>query len=375
MNRKILCSVIAFIIVLTSLMIVTKAANSSDLDAINKKINEANTELNGIKKDMSDTMKQVSALIEQIGGYEREIANLNNQLSKLSDELAQKEQELIKAEEECQKQDESLKARLVVLYEAGETSYIDVLLKSENLTDFISNFYLVEQLAEYDTELLEKLEKARNEIEAAKKAVEEKKAEIETIKSNKEETANSLKQAKSVKEQKAQQLTEAEKTKQSELEDYEQDRQDIQEELRKQSQNNSGGNIYPGGTLAWPVPSCYYVSCEYMGYSGHTGMDIGASSGSTIVAINDGVVTTSTALRNSNGTYRSYGEYIIVNHGGGVVSLYAHGLAGSRKVSVGERVTKGQPIMQVGSTGNSTGPHLHLEIMVNGSYVNPRTMF
>lgn len=374
MKNKILSILIICIFLITGMLTVTNAANSSDLNDINKKIDETKTEISGIKKDMSDAMKQVSDLTFQIKGYEAEIDKLSEEIEKLSAELEQKEKDLTKAEEDCKKQDESLKARLVILYEAGETSYIDVLLSSDSLTDFISNFYLVEQLAEYDTELLDKLEKSRNEIEAAKKAVEEKKIEIEEAKKNKENTNNSLKQSKKIKEQKVKELTTEEKQKQAELEEFEEDKKEIEAELRRQS-SNSAGNIYPGGTLAWPVPASHYVSCEFRGYSGHNGMDIGANSGSTIVAINDGVVTTSKALKNSNGSYRSYGEYIIINHGGGVVSLYAHGLAGSRKVEVGQTVTKGQAIMQVGSTGNSTGPHLHFEIVINGSYVNPRNQF
>lgn len=376
MNKKIFTVLIIFILLISGTLAVSYAANSSNLDEINEKINRANTELNGIKKDMSATMQQVTSLISEISNYESEINRLSGELDTLANELEQKEVELEKAEDDCQKQDESLKARLIVLYEAGETSYIDVLLNSESLTDFISNYYLIEQLAEYDTELLEKLEKARNEIEAAKKAVEEKKVQIEETKKNKEATNNSLKQSKSVKDAQVQKLTEEEKEKQQQLEEYEEDKKAIEAELRRQSQNNNSaaGNIYPGGTLAWPVPASRTVSCEFRGYSGHNGMDISASSGSTIVAINDGVVTTSTAIFR-NGRYASYGEYIIINHGGGVVSLYAHGLAGSRKVQTGDVVTKGQPIMQVGSTGNSTGPHLHLEIVMNGSYVNPRNQF
>ena len=93
--------------------------------------------------------------------------------------------------------------------------------------------------------------------------------------------------------------------------------------------------------------------------------------GTPVFAVADGVVEISTAIRNADGSFRSYGEYIVINHGNGIMTLYAHGLEGSRLVSVGDTVTQGQQIMRVGSTGNSTGPHLHFEVRQNGTPVNP----
>ena len=375
MKSKFLSVLIICVFILANIALVVQAANSSDLSDINKKIEETAGELSGIKKDKSATMNEVTALIAEISGYEDELELLSGEIDLKIEELEQKELELEKAEADCKKQDEDLKTRLVVLYEAGETSYIDVLLNSKSLTDFLSTFYLIEQLAEYDAELLEKLENARNEIEAAKIVVEEKKAELETAKESKERTTNSLKHSKATKDRRILELNADETETARKLQEFEEDKRMIVAELNAAGNSGGAGNIYPGGTLAWPVPASKYVSCEFRGYSGHNGMDIAASPGSSIVAINDGVVTTSRALKNSDGSYRSYGEYIIINHGGGVVSLYAHGLANSRMVSEGTRVSKGQSIMQVGSTGNSTGPHLHLEIMINGSYVNPRNQF
>ena len=93
--------------------------------------------------------------------------------------------------------------------------------------------------------------------------------------------------------------------------------------------------------------------------------------GRSVVAVKSGTVEISTALRNSNGSYRSYGEYVVINHHDGTMTLYAHMLSGSRTVSVGQEVSQGQVLGTVGSTGNSTGPHLHFEVRINGSPVNP----
>ncbi len=100
-------------------------------------------------------------------------------------------------------------------------------------------------------------------------------------------------------------------------------------------------------------------------------MDFAIASGTEVVAVKGGTVEISTALRNSSGGYRSYGEYVVINHHDGTMTLYAHMLSGSRTVSVGQEVSQGQVLGTVGSTGNSTGPHLHFEVRINGRAVNP----
>ena len=113
----------------------------------------------------------------------------------------------------------------------------------------------------------------------------------------------------------------------------------------------------------------YYSSGRYHGAVDFSGSGI---LGQPVVAVKAGTVVTSTAAKTASGNYYSYGEYIIINHHDGTMTLYAHGQAGSRKVSAGQTVSQGQVIMNVGSTGNSTGPHLHFEVRVNGSRVDPR---
>ena len=117
----------------------------------------------------------------------------------------------------------------------------------------------------------------------------------------------------------------------------------------------------------------YSITCGWYGYAGHTGVDFSGSgiSGKPILAAKSGTVVTSTALKYSNGNYRSYGEYIVINHHDGTMTLYAHGAPGSRLVSKGQSVSQGQQIMSVGTTGNSTGYHLHFEVWLNGVRVNP----
>lgn len=193
--KKIFC-IISILVLISMGTLTTFATSQSELDKINQKIKEASTELNGVKSEMSATMQQVSDLISQISSYENEINILDEQIDQIEEELRKKEEELGKAQDACIEQEEDLKTRLIVLYEAGETSYIDVLLGSSSITDFISNYYMIEQLAQYDTELLKSLEDAKEQIVVAKQEIENKKQEIEQTKSEKETVNNRLKASK-----------------------------------------------------------------------------------------------------------------------------------------------------------------------------------
>jgi len=138
---------------------------------------------------------------------------------------------------------------------------------------------------------------------------------------------------------------------------------------------SSGGKAYVGGEFTWPTPSCHYITSHFSPrrknpvsgvYKRHTGTDIGAAYGTTIVAANSGTVTLA-------GWNSGYGNCVIIDHGGGKATLYAH--MSSYSVSKGQTVSKGQKIGAVGSTGNSTGPHLHFEILINGAAVDPMQFF
>ena len=138
---------------------------------------------------------------------------------------------------------------------------------------------------------------------------------------------------------------------------------------------SSSSSVKSVGGYTFPVKGCSLSNIRnrsYPSYAGHTGIDINVGvKGKSVVAAKDGVVIVSEALRSSSGAYKSYGEYIMIKHSNGTVTLYGHLKAGSRKVKVGQKVSKGQVIGTVGSTGNSTGTHLHFEVRVNGNPVNP----
>ena len=386
--KKIALKIVGIIVITVILLQfnVVLAATSSELNAskteTDKKIEEAKEELEHIDAEKSETLQQVEDLIMQISSAQSEIDELNTKISDMNTQIEDAQAKLNEKQEEYDDKEELLEKRLVAAYEAGETSYLDVLLSSSSLTDLISNYYMISEITQSDMELMEKIKKEQEEIETAKQTLETSKQELDSVRAEKQQKATELQNAKSQKDSYVAQLNEEEKNTQAELEQFEQDKRAIQAELeeiaRKEAANSGGSNVSntPNNPSASgyirPVVG-YSITTGWMGYAGHTGVDFSGSgiSGKPVLAVKAGTVVTSTALKYPNGNYKSYGEYIVINHHDGTMTLYAHGAPGSRLVSPGQSVSQGQQIMSVGTTGNSTGYHLHFEVRVNGRPVNP----
>lgn len=383
--KKIVLKILGIVLVAIFFLQSNMAIAASSLSDVNKQIEEKEEEIDEIQEEKSATMNEVEELTLQISEYQNQIDELDSKIDNLNNQISEAESKINEAQAEYDKQEELLEARLVVAYEEGETSYLDVLLASESITDFISNYYLVTELATSDAELLESIQKQKEEIEQAKTNLENSKKELDTSKASKQSVATQLQSSKNEKDAKVAQLSSDEKQAQAELEQFEADKREIQaelariaaEEAKKQQSNgnnnyNSVANNPSSSGYIRPIVG-YSITTGWYGYAGHTGVDFSGSgiAGKPILAAKSGTVVTSTALKNSNGTYRSYGEYIVINHHDGTMTLYAHGAPGSRLVREGQSVSQGQQIMSVGTTGNSTGYHLHFEVRVNGKPVNP----
>ena len=387
MKKKIIFVSLMIIAILWTNVAITLAATKTQLqneqNEINNKIEETEKEIEQVEQEMSDTMKQIQSLNAQISEYETQIDELDGQLGELQDSIDKTQKKLEEAEKKYTEQEEALQARIVAQYEAGETTYLDVILGGGSLWDMISNWQIASEIAEMDNRLLEQIEENKIEIEEAKKTLESNKQQVETVKNNKERTARTLKDSQAVKEEHVEKLSESERSLQAELDQFEKDKQAIQNELaelaRKESASgktetvitgnpSSSGYIFPvAGLTRYNINNRNYPS-----YPGHTGVDVNINVvGKSVVAVKSGTVAISTALRYSDGSYRSYGEYVVINHHDGTMTLYAHMLSGSRRVSEGQSVSQGQVIGTVGSTGRSTGTHLHFEVRVNGRAVNP----
>jgi len=367
----------------------TKSELNSQSNDLDSKIAEKKEEIEEVENNLSAAMKEVQNLVAQISQYEQEISDLTSRIDTVSNEIDQAEKDIAQKEKETEEKQDLLNKRLIAIYETGNTSYLDMLLNSSDLSDFLSKYYLISEIAEYDSNLIISLKAAKAEIEVQKSKLESDKQSLELAKQEQVDKQEALKTIKAEKDAKVSKLNSDEKALESELEAFEEDKKRIQSELaaiaRREAEEAAARAAANGDDyyVASPSSSGYIFPVQglslanirnksYPSYAGHTGVDVNINVvGRSVVAVKAGTVVISTALRYSNGNYRSYGEYVVINHHDGTMTLYAHMLADSRTVNPGDYVEQGEVIGQVGSTGNSTGPHLHFEVRVGGSPVNP----
>lgn len=362
----------------------TEATNTENTEVANKtleeqkeeienKLNESNIRLEYITGELSTSLQKVQELTDSITDYEQKYNQLQDQITSLEQEIANTDRSLAEIESEYERKDKLLRKRVVALYEDGNTSYLDVLLSSENLIDFLSNYYMLQQIIEFDNDLLDELEAQKQLIEQKKAKQEQKKMDLRVAKAKQGQMKILMENQKMLQENYAAKLSDEEKKLHEQIEKYKAEQAEIEEMIQAAIQWSGGLAIqYTGGVMIWPVgiPGTYITSPygnrlhPIQGVERyHDGIDIGnAGFGAPVVAAADGIVTYA-------GRMGGYGNCVMINHGDGIVSLYGHGQ--EIKTTLGASVKQGDVIMAVGSTGNSTGPHLHFEIRKNGLPVDP----
>ncbi len=350
----------------------------SQKEKVDSQINSARTERKRqeiisaeIDGQINTTTKQIELLTERIGLLTQQIGQLNGS-------IAQKQLEMEAKQEEIEGTMELFKKRMRAIYMSGggNNTAIGMMLGAESYSQMVIRAEVVGRVAKHDRELLSKLDQDLKELNELKNGIEQDKQEIEQNKSaveddktemavKKEELDSQYQMARDKVEDIAAQEQEylANKAEiQKKLNLLEAEMRAIYDEINKESVNVP----YTGGTMRWPSPSLSQITTQF-GEGGHTGIDITGSGayGTPVLAAGDGVVKVASVQNPDSG----YGKYIIIDHGGGVQTLYAHcSLLG---VSVGQSVSAGQQIAQVGSTGWSTGPHIHFEVRKNSQAVNP----
>ena len=373
MKKKICLAVITALLIISGCYKTVQAITSSELEQrrieLREEINKAGKNLENINVQLTENLEAINNLDEQIGEYETQIESVSNNINQVEKQIRETETSLKTIQKRYNHQNELLKKRIVYMYEAGETKYLDVLLNSKSIVDFITRYYLIQEIAQYDRDFLNDIKKEIDEIEKIEESLKTSKETLKEIKADQKKLAISLENAKVVKSGYVNNLNEEEIKIQEEISIYQKELDLIELDVLMAALE-SNGSQYVGGTFAWPAPGYYTITSPYgmrlhpviKSYRNHSGMDIGAPMGSYAIAANDGVVTKSMY---SN----SYGNMIMIDHGGGVTTLYAHG---SELIArVGDKVKRGDAIMKVGSTGWSTGPHLHFEIRINGQTIDP----
>ncbi len=337
-------------------------------EELKDKINDANAKISANSKEK----KKLDAAIDEV---QAEIDALNTKINASNTKIAAKEAELQKAEAESKEQYKSYSTRAKMLVERGSITYLEVLLNSKSFSDLLSRFSIIKQVVEYDSLRLDELKEIEQEIADIKKELEAEKQVLVDLKANETKQMNSL----SAKRAQSQQMIDSLKNDKAAFEKALKEQEAAEAAARAEiarlaaAQSSGGGAKVPSnysGRMITPAsgPITSYYGSRIHPVTGklktHTGMDYGAPYGSNIVAAAAGTVLVSGY--NSGG----YGNYVVINHGGGVTTLYAH--ASSLLVSAGQSVSQGQVIAKVGSTGMSTGPHLHFEVLVNGAHTDPR---
>ena len=387
--------VMAAVMAVTSISItstpetVSAASSLSDIyerqEAIQKELDKANANLKNLEGQIAEAesyqaelSNQISLNRDKISLYESQISALSDEIAATEETVAVKETDIAAKETEINDTYEIFKARMTAIYKAGETSSLEMLFSSESFADFFTTIRLMQAVSEHDEQLVDTLRVQKTELETEKQElqeyltqIEEDKAEIETAKADIQATQKELEVSYAASETAMQDLEALERRytedKEKALEEDAAIEAELEEWFRQQAANNGGNTGDLDSDFIWPLPGYSYVSSPYGSRWGsiHTGMDItgGGVYGANIVAASSGVVT-----RVVNMHY-SYGNYLIIDHGGGHSTLYAH--CSQLLVSEGDTVYKGQTVALVGSTGNSTGPHLHFEVRINGAHTNP----
>ena len=347
-----------------------------DAAALKKQRAELQKQLKAIQADKSKALDQKALLEQQINATQAEINNIAAQITQYDQLIAQKETELAATEEKERAQYELFCKRVREMEEQGEVSYWSILFSSDDFSDLLDNAMMVEEIMDYDNQVMNELIAIREQIEADKTALETARQEQKDAKAEQEAAKAELKSQQAqvdalIAEISGQesQVKAAEAKLQAAANAADAEIRAAEKELASQI-----ANVPSESGFLWPLPGRYNLSSLYGSRkhpvtgkaNNHTGIDVPAPSGTPIQACKSGVVTTSTYNN-------SYGNYVVVSHSDGTSTLYAH--MSRRNASKGQTVSQGQVIGYVGTTGSSTGNHLHLEIRVNGSRRDPINYF
>jgi murein DD-endopeptidase MepM/ murein hydrolase activator NlpD len=348
----------------------------SDLRKLQEKTNK---EIQTYRSIIKEKDRELRSLTDQLRELDEDIAAIEKDLSALEEELViaqekvgQAEIKLQEAEASLAERNEIFTNRLVEIYCSGDLNYLEVLLSSTDFTDFLVRYELLSKIADQDIKLLEEIEDQKAEIEATKAELEAHRDEIIDVKTKTEEKKANLDKKRKQQEELRHKISTEKEAAEKALAEEERTSREVAQKIREIQARLYGNNKskYTGGVFTWPTPGYEYITSDYgmrvhpilKVKKLHTGIDIRAPKGAEIVAAAGGTVTYA-------GWLGAYGNTVLIEHGGSITTLYGH--MSSISVKAGDTVDKGDTIGKVGSTGLSTGPHLHFEVRVNGDPTSP----
>ena len=365
--KRIISVFLIFIMLFTTVFAASNAQNQ--LNQTNKDIKNAKNQLTQIKKDKKNTLTEIDNLDKQITTTESTIASLESEIKSLESAISIAEDNIDYMQKQYDKKNDIRKRRAATYYENGSISYWEMLLNSESISDFMYRKQIIDDVMKYDNDLLNDLEKDQEIINVQKAELENNKIVCQNKKVEAQEKKSALDETKVVRTEYLAELNKSEDVLSDSIDELQKKADALVAQIRAASSTNTK---YTGGTMAWPLPGYYGISSPFGNrlhpvlkvYKMHTGIDIAGAgcNGKNITAAADGTVITA-------GWISGYGNTVVVDHGGGITTLYAH--AQKILVKKGDKVNRGDALSLVGMTGYATGLHLHFEVRENGKYVNP----
>ncbi len=368
----------------TSTAAVDEDDYKDELDALSSKYDQLEAQqkaltqqINKTKNEKDKALLQKKELDNQMYGVRQQIDVLNDKITLLEGHIAEKEDELQQQNEEIEENYELLKKRLRAMYKTGNASVLGLVLGAEDFSEFLTRSQVASRVAKHDQELIEEMQQKLAEIKKTKEAIETDKSSLELSRGQQSAKQTQLAGQIAVAQDQIQDISALEKDYLANKAAIDKQMKDVQAEVDSIYAKIKSEGEYEGGIMLWPVEGYKTVTSDYGwrfgGTDFHTGIDIARLNargegifGKPIRAASDGTVA---FTQNTFVTGRGYGRYLIVDHGGGISTLYGH--TSALNVKLGQKVKRGDTIAYVGSTGWSTGPHLHFEVRVNGAYTNP----
>ncbi|MDR0914885.1 MAG: peptidoglycan DD-metalloendopeptidase family protein [Oscillospiraceae bacterium] len=408
-TKRALKALCAFALAASIVVFASTSFYGTDIDELEQQQQELQEQSEEYKRILEETQDDISQKEEYLSALQSELENLNEQIEisrskidELDDQIVQAKIEIKEANYGIQGGINTLRSRIRAIYMSGDTSTLEIILGAKDFGDFLDKVQLVKTISQHDSEIISDLQEKLVDINAKKADLDAKKAELdkeqETLDTKQVEYEGLVSKNQALLSDLYEQSEHAShiiNSNSSEIDDIEDEINayyEEQERLKKEQEqaNNNGGNypeFYPSnnGGYTWPCPGFYYLSSQWnenRGSYNHGAIDI-AGSGimwSPVVAASSGTVELTSNYCSHNygkswscGCGGGYGNYIIINHGGGYTTLYAH--LSDLNVSVGQSVQAGQVIGYVGSTGESSGAHLHFECRYYGSKYNPMSEY
>ncbi len=344
---------------------------------VKENLDKAKEKLQYVEDALTTSLMQIQNLESKIAEYQEKLDKVNADYQDIQNKVNETQKELDEIQSQYDTKNDLLKKRLVTLYKSGSTTYLDVLLHSSDIIDFISRYYIIKTIVEYDSKELNKLSEQKKKIVKTSNELKEQKANMKLIKAEAEEQTVVLTNTKTIVENQKLSLTESEQKLKSEIDAYLKQQEELENLIQNAIWTSTYELSYSGGIMIWPTYETSYITSQYGDrlhpiqgiMKNHDGIDIGGRMSDPIYAAADGIIIYS--AYNTGG----YGNMVMIDHGLNqdgikIVTLYGHGSKLLR--NVGDTVKQGDIIMEVGSTGNSTGPHLHFEVRENGVAVNPK---